>query len=89
MVRMKSIDKEPDNPMSMVIDLGGGKGMKEIIFDQPEVKQSNAIVAELESFYNAISNNQTPPVSIEDGYNVLDVAYQILEKVNSTSSKLQ
>jgi predicted dehydrogenase len=88
-VRMNSIDKEPENPMSMVIDLGTGKGMKEIIFDQPEVKPSNAIVAELESFYNAIASNQTPPVSIEDGYNVLDVAYHILEKVNSTSSKLQ
>jgi predicted dehydrogenase len=88
-VRMRSIDKEPENPMSMVIDLGSGKGMKEIIFDQPEIKQSNAIVSELESFYNAISTNQTPPVSIEDGYNVLDVAYQILGKVNNNVSKVQ
>ncbi len=87
-VSMKSIDKEPDDPMAMVLDLGDGKGMKQILFEHPEIIPSNAIQSELESFYHAIVNNQTPPITIEDGYQVLDVAYQILDKVNSATSRI-
>lgn len=87
-VRMKDLLNEPEDPMAMVIDLGNGKGMKQIIFDKPVIEPVNAIMLELESFYKAIANNQTPPVTIEDGYNVLSVAYQILEKVNINAERL-
>ena len=43
--------------MSFMIDLGPGKGSKQISFTKPEVKPLNAIRAELESFYNAITTN--------------------------------
>jgi predicted dehydrogenase len=88
-VRLKEIDSEPDDPMAMVLDLGKGKGMKQIIFEKPDIQPSNAIMAELQSFYQAISTNQTPPVTIEDGYNVLLLAHQILEKVNKSLSNIQ
>jgi predicted dehydrogenase len=88
-VRMKELDAEPEDPMAMVLDLGNGKGMKQIIFEKPDIQPSNAILAELESFYNAIETNQTPPVTIEDGYNVLLLAHQILEKVNKSLSNIQ
>lgn len=81
-VRMNSIDKEPEDPMAMVIDLGNGKGYRHITFERPEVTPLNAIQAELESFYEAVVNNKTPMVTIEDGYQVLLIAYQILEAVN-------
>ncbi|MBS4057151.1 MAG: Gfo/Idh/MocA family oxidoreductase [Bacteroidetes bacterium] len=84
-VRMKDLQQEPDDPMAMVIDLGNNKGMKQIIFEKPDIQAVNAIMLELESFYHAIANNQTPPVTIEDGYNVLSVAYQILDKVNANA----
>jgi predicted dehydrogenase len=84
-VRMKDIEGEPDDPMAMIIDLGNNKGMKQIIFEKPDIEPVNAIMLELESFYKAIVNNQQPPVTIEDGYNVLSVAYQILEKVQDSS----
>lgn len=84
-VRMKDVNGEPDDPMAMVIDLGNNKGMKQIIFEKPVIEPVNAIMLELESFYKAIVNNQQPPVTIEDGYNVLSVAYQILEKVQDSS----
>lgn len=87
-VRMKDLISEPEDPMAMVIDLGSGKGMKQIIFDKPVIEPVNAIMLELESFYKAIVNNQAPPVTIEDGYNVLSVAYQILEKVNINAERL-
>lgn len=87
-VRMQTIDHEPDNPMSMVIDLGNGKGLRQIDFERPEVQPSNAIQAELESFYQAIVHNQQPMVTIEDGYKVLLVAHQILEKINEATGKI-
>lgn len=80
-VRMKDIDREPKDPFTMVLDLGDGKGMKEIMMDKPEVKPNNAIMTELAYFANAILNNATPAVTINDGYHALDVAYQILDKI--------
>lgn len=85
-VRMKKVDTEPEDPMAMVIDLGNGKGMREITFEKPEVLPTNAIKAELESFYEAVANDKTPMVTIDDGYNVLLVAYQILESAKQSLS---
>ncbi|MBK9291322.1 MAG: Gfo/Idh/MocA family oxidoreductase [Bacteroidetes bacterium] len=81
-VRMQSLEKEPDDPMAMVIDLGNGKGYRQISFERPDIAPLNAIQAELESFYDAVVHNKTPMVTIEDGYQVLLVAHQILEAVN-------
>jgi len=81
-VRMRDIDTEPDDPFAMVIDLGTGKGKKEIILDKPEIVPNNAIMKELESFADALQLNIAPPVTIYDGYKALDVAYKILEKIS-------
>lgn len=80
-VQMKDIDCEPDDPFAMVLDLGVGKGKKEISIDKPEVKANNAIMTELASFADAIQNNVPPPVTINDGYQALEVAYRILDKI--------
>ncbi len=87
-VTMKDVEGEPDNPMAMVIDLGNDKGKKEIAIAKPEVNEVNAIVAELKGFYNSIVDNTTPPVTITDGYNALEVAYQIIEKINISSGNI-
>ncbi len=81
-VRMNDIDKDPEDPFAMVLDLGPGKGKKEISIQKPEVKPNNAIMTELASFADAIQNNAVPPVTINDGYQALDVAYQILNKIS-------
>lgn len=82
-LRMEDV-KNPDkaDPLAMLIDLGKGKGTKQIIFDKPKIEPVNAIKTELESFAKAIKGNYTPLVSIEDGYSALDVAYKIMEKMN-------
>ncbi|MBC8486801.1 MAG: Gfo/Idh/MocA family oxidoreductase [Bacteroidetes bacterium] len=82
-LRMEDVEN-PDNadPLAMIIDLGEGKGAKQIIFDKPEIKPINAIKTELESFADAIINDKTPLVSINDGYAALDVAYRIMQKMN-------
>jgi predicted dehydrogenase len=82
-LRLENISvTEKADPLAMLIDLGKGKGTKQIIFEKPEIKPLNAIKTELESFAQAIKNNRTPQVSIEDGYAALDVAYKIMYKMN-------
>ena len=87
-VMMKDVVGEPD-PFSMSIDLGEGKGQKEIFFDKPNIQENNAILDELRSFAEAIEEDKNPPVSVEDGYKALDVAYKIVEKLKITSGTLE
>jgi len=87
-VRIKDADKGMGFPMPFMIDLGPGKGVKQILFDKPEIKPSNAIRTELESFYSAIINNTIPPVTINDGYSALEVAYKVIEKISQSANNL-
>lgn len=75
-----------NDPFAMVLDLGAGKKPKQIFLEKPEVLASNAIVAELESFADAITHNTIPPVTITDGYNALDLAYKIIEKMEDAAN---
>ena len=79
-VEMRDIEGEPEH-FAMSIDLSEGRGQKEIFFEKPTIKPNNAITDELESFAEAIINNTTPPVTVEDGYKALDVAYKIQAKL--------
>jgi predicted dehydrogenase len=69
------------DPLAMIIDLGEKRGKKQISIERPEIFNMNAIKTELESFYKAIATNTAPPVTINDGYEALNVAYQILDKM--------
>jgi len=80
-VRLKDIDAGNINPLLPVLEPGNGRKAKQIYFEKPEIKASNAIQTELASFAKAIIENTTPDVTITDGYQALKVAYQILEKV--------
>ena len=74
--------------MGFVLELGPGRGTKQISFEKPEIKPLNAIRAELESFYAAIINNTVPPVTINDGYSALELAHKIIEKISQTTNQL-
>lgn len=52
---------------------------KQIYFENPEVEANNAILDELETFADAINNNTTPIVSLNQGTAALRVALQIIE----------
>lgn len=79
-VKMRDVEGELD-PFSMSIDLGEGKGTKEIFFEKPKIEANNAIKDELEAFAKAINTGTPPPVTIEDGYKALDIAYKIVDKL--------
>jgi predicted dehydrogenase len=83
-VRIKAAEKNAAPGMGMVIDLGNGKGFRQILMDKPEIPATNAIKMELESFASAIINNTVPSVTINDGYSALEVAYQVIERIRQT-----
>jgi predicted dehydrogenase len=75
-VRMRTVEK-PD-PFAVTIDLGRGRGFREIAFEKPEVPASNAIREELRSFACAVLDDRTPEVPLADGIAALDVAQRVL-----------
>jgi len=86
-VRMKDATGD-EGPFSMVLDLGESKGKKEIIFENPKVEPINAIREELYTFSKAIEDNTAPIVTINDGYNALKVAQEILDKIQSNIAQI-
>jgi len=76
-VRMKDA---PENPDEFAMILQNAEGVKkQIYFDNPSVKQNNAILDELETFAFAIENNSEPIVTLKQGTDTLKVAHQIID----------
>lgn len=79
---------DDSNPLSTTITLADGSE-RQITFEMPEIHPINAIKTELESFYDAIVHNTIPTVNIDDGINVLKLAYRILEAVENSIAKVE
>ncbi len=79
-------DSDESNPFAIVLELGEGKGKKEIEIIKPEVFANNAIEEELKNFAAAIRQESDVEVPLIDGYNALNVATQIMEKIKLGSN---
>lgn len=86
-VKIEDVNGMP-GPFDMTIDLPGGI-TKKISVEELEINQLNAIKTELERFHDAIVNDTEPPVTIEDGVEVLKVAYMILDEIGKHQDLLQ
>lgn len=76
-VKMKDV---PENPDDFAMILQNAEGVKkQIYFDNPKIEEQNAILEELETFADAIQNNTTPVVTLEQGAEALRVANQVIE----------
>jgi predicted dehydrogenase len=76
-VKMKDA---PEIPGDFDMILQNAEGIrKQIYFENPDVENNNAILDELETFADAINNNTTPVVSLEQGTNALRVALQVID----------
>ncbi len=78
-VKMKEAPQVPGD-FDMILQNAEGE-RKQIYFANPEVSANNAILDELETFADAITNNTTPIVTLEDGTEALRVAYMIIESM--------
>jgi len=78
-VKMKDA---PEVPGDFDMILQNAEGVKkQIYYDNPSVEPNNAILDELESFADAINNNTTPVVTLEQATDALRVAYQIIDEM--------
>jgi predicted dehydrogenase len=77
-VRMRTVEGDPD-PFSVTIELGNGKGSREISFEKPEVPKTNAIREELRSFAASIVGHSPVVVPLRDGAAALETAHRVLQ----------
>ena len=75
-MRMRTV--ETPDPFAVTLDLGPGKGHREISFEKPEIPATNAIREELRSFGEAIRTDRRPEVPATDGLAALELAHRVL-----------
>ena len=78
-VKIKDANNVEDK-YAMVIENASGK-KKQIVYNNPKVKDTNAIVEEHNAFAKAIIEDKVPIISLKDGLNALDLANKILNKI--------
>ncbi|GAB6279321.1 MAG TPA: Gfo/Idh/MocA family oxidoreductase [Bacteroidales bacterium] len=82
-IRIQDYEPNHKGPFDLVLDMGPNKPAKQFVFENPPILPVNAIKMELESFASAIIYDDIPPVTIQDGIDALNLAYQIMEKINA------
>ncbi|AFR36151.1 Gfo/Idh/MocA family protein [Riemerella anatipestifer] len=79
-IRMKNA---PENLSDFDMIIENAEGEKsQIIFEYPNIQPNNAILDELESFAEAITNNKEVEVSLQDGTEALRVALEIMRLIS-------
>ncbi len=73
----------PGDKNVFTFDIETNHGKKTIAISSPSIEDGNAIKMELQEFKNAIVNNTETPVTVLDGFEAMDVAHKILDKINS------
>ncbi len=76
--------KNEDENGALPIEIETPQGKKTILVSSPIIPATNAIKDELSSFADAILNNKPVAVNEIDGFAAMEVAHQILDKINST-----
>lgn len=84
-IRMRPAPEQPSD-FDMIIQNAEGE-KSQIIFEYPNIQPNNAILDELESFADAITENKTVEVSLEDGTEALKVALEIMRLINNEELK--
>jgi predicted dehydrogenase len=87
--RLIGEDEEPHAKGTLMLgELGSGKHKRRIVYEQPEVKEVNALKHELGLFARAIRENTRPVVSGEDGRRALEVAHSIMERISQQTIRM-
>ncbi len=82
--RLLPVD-QPALPSSVSFgEIGVGDKKKRLIYEQPEIKEVNALKYELQLFVDAVLNNKKIIVTGEDGLRALKVAEIIIQKIEQS-----
>lgn len=74
-------EEVPASSSDLYIELPD-KTKRRINFEFPTIAETNAIQEELRAFRKCIEDDSRPAVTIQDGYNALNVAHQIVSKLH-------
>lgn len=75
---------ENEKSNDLAVNLGQiekGKVKRNIVYEQPEIKEVNALKYELELFIDSVITDKPPVVSALDGLHALEVAEMILDQI--------
>lgn len=86
--RLVPMDQDTGTGTLSFGEIGIGEKKKRIIFEQPEIKEINALQYELQLFVDSVMNHTKPVVSGVDGLRALRVAEQILQKIEESRKLL-
>ena len=82
--RLTPVEEKVDTSSISFGEIGVGEKKKRIVYEQPEIREINALKYELELFINSVQLNKKPIVSGEDGLRALKVAEIILLKIEES-----
>jgi predicted dehydrogenase len=74
-------------PTMMLGKIDQGQHKRIIVYEQPEVREVNALKYELEQFIESVQKNTEPPVTGRDGLLALEVAQEILQRIETQKTK--
>ncbi len=80
--RLAAEDEPEVEGALMVGEIGSGVRKRKVLYEQPEVKEVNALKHEIGLFVRSVVAGEPPIVSGEDGRRALEVANIIMEKIN-------
>jgi len=66
----------------MLGEINAGTKKRKIVYEQPEIKDVNALKYELEMFIDAVQNGKEPVVTAEEGLQALHIAHAIMGKIS-------
>jgi predicted dehydrogenase len=76
------------NSTMLLGQINAGARKRNIVYEQPEIKEINALKYELELFIKAIKTGEQPIVTAEDGKRALQVAQEIMAKIQDQQLQL-
>lgn len=87
---VRLFDQDASNlpPQDQLMEFETNAGKKWLQMQMPEATPINAIEEELRSFHEAISKNQAPVVTLEDGVAALKLAQMILKEIALRKAKV-
>ena len=82
-------DKETEESGKIQYPMDAGDKKKYLVYEQPEIPEVNSIGLELEEFAKAVREDGPVRVSISDGLKALELAHQILDKIDELAGKVE
>lgn len=86
--RLIPLEEKNDSHFISFGEIGEGNNKKKVVYEQPQIKEVNALKYELELFIKSIREKTKPVISGEDGHRALRIAELILNKIEESKQQI-